>query len=54
MRCIECKFAAKHSDSEKVLCIIDIDLRNSRKDSMNKPSWCPEIKRSELDYIKSC
>jgi len=53
MKCIDCKYAAKYTDSEKVLCIMDIDLRKSKIDSL-RPSWCPLINKSELDYIKSC
>jgi len=51
--CIICKHAIPYLEENKVVCTYDIDLR--RVDTIDgKPSWCPLIKRSELDYIKSC
>lgn len=51
--CLVCKHAISHIEVDKVVCSKDLDLRKGEIKS-GKPTWCPLVQRSELDYIKSC
>lgn len=51
--CVICDHSIPHQEGSQIVCTKDIDLRRVKLEE-GKPNWCPLVRRSELDYIKSC